>query len=63
MSSFICEKCKKDIIDTPSGYITGCEHYPLETPLINLTKRKLIRFDLSITNYIEEKERKVNESE
>ena len=28
MSSFICEKCGKEIIDTPAGYVTGCEHYP-----------------------------------
>lgn len=31
MSNFNCEKCKKTIIDTPSsGYITGCEHFPIE---------------------------------
>lgn len=31
MSNFTCEKCGTAIIDTPSrGYVTGCEHYPLE---------------------------------
>lgn len=31
MSSFFCPHCGKSIIDTPNGYVTGCEHYPLET--------------------------------
>lgn len=30
MSSFICEHCGKNIIDTPTGYVTGCEHWPIE---------------------------------
>jgi len=30
MSSFICKFCGKEIIDTESGYITGCKHYPIE---------------------------------
>lgn len=30
MSSFICDKCGAQIIDSPGGYITGCEHWPLE---------------------------------
>ena len=33
MSSFLCEKCGKAIIDTPNGYVTRCEHYPLEIEL------------------------------
>jgi len=28
MSSFNCEHCGEAIIDTPNGFITGCEHYP-----------------------------------
>lgn len=28
MSSFNCETCGKPCIDTPQGYIKGCEHYP-----------------------------------
>ena len=30
MSSFTCEHCGTDILDTPRGYITECEHYPFE---------------------------------
>ncbi|NOQ52478.1 MAG: hypothetical protein GQ578_09720 [Desulfuromonadaceae bacterium] len=30
MSSFYCEICGKNIIDTQRGYITGCEHHPIE---------------------------------
>lgn len=30
MSSFYCDKCGALIVDTPEGYVTGCEHYPLE---------------------------------
>ena len=37
MSSFYCEKCGTNIIDTPSGYITGCEHYPLDIECKYLT--------------------------
>jgi len=29
MSSFNCEHCGTAIIDTPDGYVTECEHYPL----------------------------------
>ena len=39
MSSFKCEHCNEDIIDTPKGYITGCEHYPLETIKGHVFKR------------------------
>ena len=28
MSHFNCEHCGTAIIDTPDGYVTGCEHYP-----------------------------------
>lgn len=30
MSSFICEHCGALILDTPQGYVTECEHYPME---------------------------------
>jgi len=30
MSNFSCEHCGTSICDSPSGYITGCEHYPIE---------------------------------
>lgn len=29
MSNFICSECGKAIIDL-DGYITGCEHYPID---------------------------------
>lgn len=31
MSNFVCEQCGAEILDTPTGYTTGCPHYPLET--------------------------------
>lgn len=30
MSTFTCPKCGATIEDSPSGYLTGCEHYPIE---------------------------------
>lgn len=30
MSTFQCDKCGAVCIDTPQGYTTGCEHYPVE---------------------------------
>ena len=30
MSNFNCEQCKQLILDTRQGYVTECEHYPLE---------------------------------
>jgi ssDNA-binding Zn-finger/Zn-ribbon topoisomerase 1 len=30
MSNFICKKCGAAIYDTDFGYISGCEHYPIE---------------------------------
>ena len=30
MSSFMCEKCRTIISDSPTGYTTECEHYPLD---------------------------------
>lgn len=30
MSNFTCEHCNTDIYDSPSGYTTSCEHYPIE---------------------------------
>lgn len=29
MSSYYCEQCGAEIIDTSRWYITGCAHYPL----------------------------------
>jgi len=30
MSSFYCAHCGARIVDTDHGYITECEHHPLE---------------------------------
>jgi hypothetical protein len=30
MSNFTCPDCGVDIIDSASGYITGCQHFPKE---------------------------------
>lgn len=30
MSSFQCELCNYNIIDTDQGYVSACPHYPLE---------------------------------
>jgi hypothetical protein len=40
MSSFMCEKCGKFILDTPKGYISGCAHYPIETAEDTPMKRR-----------------------
>ena len=29
MSNFTCEHCGANICDSPHGYVTGCEHYPM----------------------------------
>lgn len=30
MSDFLCGKCDTPILDTDKGYVTECEHYPIE---------------------------------
>jgi len=30
MSNFNCDKCGTAIIDSPTGYVTSCEHYKAE---------------------------------
>lgn len=32
MSHHICEHCGATCYDSPTGYVTGCEHYPTEMP-------------------------------
>lgn len=29
MSSFLCEHCGTEILDSRDGYVTGCIHYPM----------------------------------
>ena len=38
MSSFKCEGCNTDIIDTQKGYVTGCSHYPPDKAAIKYYK-------------------------
>lgn len=47
MSNFTCEKCGTVLIDGPNGYITGCEHYPIENEKSNLFKQDLFSFFVS----------------
>jgi hypothetical protein len=28
MSNFLCDKCNRPNIDSPTGYVAGCQHYP-----------------------------------
>lgn len=37
MSNFQCEICGAICVDTPKGYITGCEHHPADTECKYLT--------------------------
>ncbi|MFK5951028.1 MAG: hypothetical protein QM500_19925 [Methylococcales bacterium] len=30
MSSFNCNECGQRCVDTDDGYITGCEHHPIQ---------------------------------
>ena len=32
MSNHTCEHCGAECIDSPRGYVTGCEHYPADAP-------------------------------
>jgi len=43
MSNFQCGQCGTNIIDSPNGYTTGCEHYPLEN--VAHLPRKKFRLD------------------
>ncbi len=33
MSNFQCSQCGTALIDSPTGYVTGCEHHPIEKPM------------------------------
>lgn len=35
MSNFNCEKCGTVISDTEFGYITGCDHYPVDQRVVD----------------------------
>lgn len=45
MSSFLCEHCKAEILDSPKGYTTSCPHHPLERdPTMNPHPGDKLRF-------------------
>jgi len=52
MSSFKCEKCETDILDSENGYISECKHYPLESKMKSDNKKhlalKIIKENLSL---------------
>lgn len=35
MSSFVCNECGAMILDSEDGYVTECEHWPLEPRTIH----------------------------
>jgi hypothetical protein len=56
VSNFICEECGAKVVDSPRGYITGCEHYPVETVEEVAPKRgRHIVLDLSDDTAVKEK--------
>ena len=46
MSNFICEKCGKHCIDSPLGYVTGCEHYPPDMQRLPANMEKVLHDNL-----------------
>ena len=40
MSHFHCEHCGALIADSPRGYVTGCEHYPLRKETLKRTIKR-----------------------
>lgn len=59
MSSFNCETCQAMCTDTECGYVTGCEHYPVNPKhlrqwyllrLEEIQQQLLFMWDVSIKN-------------
>jgi hypothetical protein len=48
VSNFTCQQCGTDIIDSPNGYVTGCEHWPIEG-----ASREVTRFNMYESTYDE----------
>lgn len=40
MSNFVCDICGASILDSPDGYVTGCEHWPLDLDFFTCKKYK-----------------------
>ncbi|PNX47173.1 MAG: hypothetical protein BV459_04990 [Thermoplasmata archaeon M11B2D] len=52
MSNFICDKCGVVLYDSPTGYITGCEHYPKDSLELNRQRCKDFA-DAHVSGFIE----------
>lgn len=52
MSNFNCGYCGTPILDSQEGYITECEHYPIDTPYKKKAQKKefIIEFKSKIDN-------------
>lgn len=46
MSNFKCEHCGTDCIDSPRGYVIGCEHYPPDAKKQVIDTSKITRFEV-----------------
>lgn len=59
MSTFACDKCDKTLVDTPSGYITGCSHYKRDIDIVLVTvyhyKRRYDERHHYLSLFVEEK--------
>lgn len=62
MSNFTCEHCASPVLDSPKGYVTGCEHYPIPNkpvvtsvrqPAPKRTTADLIRRFLALLEIVE----------
>ena len=45
MSNFKCNECGRNIVDTDFGFITGCEHYPIEISIWEICKKCKYNWD------------------
>ena len=53
MSNFKCPECGAVCIDSPNGYVTGCEHYPVDVkpvPDKPLSVDELMQIFLEVKN-------------
>jgi hypothetical protein len=47
MSSFICDQCGAEVLDSPDGYTTSCEHFPIECFTV---KKEIDFFEIFLQN-------------
>lgn len=46
MSNFICDKCGTECIDSPIGFVTGCDHYPADVQRLPDNMEKVLQDNL-----------------